>query len=189
MQLRRVAPKSRLHRNELRQQESCYRFRERCKPLADVIFLQMLLVLFCLACFFAACKQPAPVAPAANRSAEQVAAASPSPSPTPPRPSGPIEFTDVTAQAGIRFKHNSGAFGKKYLPETIGAGGAFLRLRQRRLAGHPARQFDGLARKQEAQIISRALSQQQRRHVHRRNAPGRSRRRDVRHRRRHRRLR
>ena len=43
-----------------------------------------------------------------------------------PRYSGPIEFTDVTAQAGIRFKHNSGAFGKKYLPETMGAGCAFL---------------------------------------------------------------
>lgn len=43
-----------------------------------------------------------------------------------PRPSGPIEFTDVTAQAGIRFKHNSGAFGKKYLPETLGPGCAFL---------------------------------------------------------------
>jgi hypothetical protein len=41
--------------------------------------------------------------------------------PAPPvRPSGPIEFTDVTAQAGIHFKHNSGAFGKKYLPETMG---------------------------------------------------------------------
>jgi len=58
----------------------------------------------------------------------EVATASPSPTPTPtvPRPTGPIEFTDVTAQAGIRFKHNSGAFGKKYLPETIGAGCAFL---------------------------------------------------------------
>jgi hypothetical protein len=43
-----------------------------------------------------------------------------------PRPSGPIEFTDVTAQSGIRFKHNSGASGKKYLPETLGAGCAFL---------------------------------------------------------------
>ena len=32
------------------------------------------------------------------------------------RPSGPIEFTDITTQAGIHFKHNSGAFGKKYLP-------------------------------------------------------------------------
>lgn len=43
-----------------------------------------------------------------------------------PRYSGPIEFADVTAQAGINFKHNSGAFGKKYLPETMGAGCAFL---------------------------------------------------------------
>jgi predicted secreted protein len=58
----------------------------------------------------------------------EVAVQSPSPtaSPTPPRPSGPIEFTDVSAEAGVRFKHNSGAFGKKYLPETIGSGCAFL---------------------------------------------------------------
>jgi hypothetical protein len=40
----------------------------------------------------------------------------------PARPSGPITFTDVTAQAGIRFKHDSGAFGEKYLPETMGSG-------------------------------------------------------------------
>jgi enediyne biosynthesis protein E4 len=49
---------------------------------------------------------------------------------TPPttaaRPSGPIEFVDVTAQAGIHFKHNSGAFGKKYLPETMGSGVCFI---------------------------------------------------------------
>ena len=43
-----------------------------------------------------------------------------------PRYSGPIQFTDVTAQAGINFKHNSGAFGKKYLPETVGSGCAFI---------------------------------------------------------------
>ena len=41
-------------------------------------------------------------------------------------PSGPIEFTDITAQAGIHFKHNSGAFGKKYLPETMGSGVCFI---------------------------------------------------------------
>ena len=41
---------------------------------------------------------------------------------TPARPSGPIRFTDVTAQAGIHFRHNNGAFGKKYLPETMGSG-------------------------------------------------------------------
>jgi len=43
-----------------------------------------------------------------------------------PRYSGPIQFADATASAGINFKHNSGAFGKKYLPETLGSGCAFL---------------------------------------------------------------
>ena len=33
-----------------------------------------------------------------------------------------VAFTDATLQAGVRFVHNSGAFGRKYLPETIGAG-------------------------------------------------------------------
>lgn len=31
-------------------------------------------------------------------------------------------FVDVTAQAGIRFVHTNGAFGKRYLPETLGSG-------------------------------------------------------------------
>jgi enediyne biosynthesis protein E4 len=35
-------------------------------------------------------------------------------------------FTDVTAVAGVRFRHTNGAFGKKYLPETMGSGAAFL---------------------------------------------------------------
>jgi len=35
-------------------------------------------------------------------------------------------FTDVTKAAGIRFRHDSGAFGKKYLPETMGSGAAFF---------------------------------------------------------------
>ena len=35
-------------------------------------------------------------------------------------------FVDVAKAAGITFTHNSGAFGKKYLPETMGAGGAFV---------------------------------------------------------------
>ena len=49
--------------------------------------------------------------------------------PAPP-PQGPVPaavtFTDVTASAGIRFHHNSGAFGRKYLPETMGSGAAVL---------------------------------------------------------------
>ena len=37
-----------------------------------------------------------------------------------------FRFTDVTTQAGIKFEHNSGAFGGKFLPETLGSGCAFL---------------------------------------------------------------
>ena len=38
----------------------------------------------------------------------------------------PVQFRDVTRQAGLTFQHNNGAFGKKYLPETMGSGVAFL---------------------------------------------------------------
>ncbi|MEZ5400206.1 MAG: CRTAC1 family protein [Bryobacteraceae bacterium] len=37
-----------------------------------------------------------------------------------------VTFADVTAQAGIKFNHNSGRAGKKFLPETLGSGGAFF---------------------------------------------------------------
>jgi hypothetical protein len=41
-------------------------------------------------------------------------------------PSPGFRFIDVTGQAGIQFQHNSGAFGGKFLPETLGSGCAFL---------------------------------------------------------------
>ncbi|PYX32671.1 MAG: CRTAC1 family protein [Acidobacteria bacterium] len=37
-----------------------------------------------------------------------------------------ITFADITSQSGIRFTHNNGAFGKKWLPETMGPGCAFI---------------------------------------------------------------
>jgi len=37
-----------------------------------------------------------------------------------------FHFTHVTGAAGIHFKHNTGAYGGKLLPETLGAGCAFL---------------------------------------------------------------
>lgn len=37
-----------------------------------------------------------------------------------------FRLVDVTARAGVRFLHNSGAYGGKFLPETMGAGCAFL---------------------------------------------------------------
>ncbi|MEO7652014.1 MAG: CRTAC1 family protein [Bryobacteraceae bacterium] len=37
-----------------------------------------------------------------------------------------FRLVDVTAAAGLHFRHNGGAFGEKYLPETLGPGCAFL---------------------------------------------------------------
>jgi enediyne biosynthesis protein E4 len=37
-----------------------------------------------------------------------------------------VTFTDVTARAGIQFHHFNGARGRKWLPETMGSGCAFL---------------------------------------------------------------
>jgi len=43
-------------------------------------------------------------------------------------PTSPLGFrlSDVTATAGLTFRHNSGAYGGKLLPETLGSGCAFL---------------------------------------------------------------
>jgi hypothetical protein len=44
-----------------------------------------------------------------------------------PAQGGPgVVFTDVTAAAKISFRHVNGAFGKKYLPETMGSGVVFF---------------------------------------------------------------
>lgn len=37
-----------------------------------------------------------------------------------------VPFTDITAQAGVNFKHENGARGRKLLPETMGGGCAFF---------------------------------------------------------------
>lgn len=92
----------------------------------------LLLVALTALCLLTGCKQK-PVTSEKPNQAAQPSASQPSPpisataptdatSTAPTRPSGPIEFTDVTAQAGIHFKHNTGAYGKKYLPETMGSG-------------------------------------------------------------------
>ncbi len=45
-----------------------------------------------------------------------------------PRGSGDdaLTFSDITREAGIEFTHVTGAFGSKWMPETIGGGGAFF---------------------------------------------------------------
>src|SRR5215212_160011 len=37
-----------------------------------------------------------------------------------------VTFTDVTASAHLRFVHDNGAVGGKWLPETMGSGCAFI---------------------------------------------------------------
>jgi len=91
---------------------------------------------FCALLAAAACIpgcKSAPPAPKEASVTQQAPAPSTIPAPTTPpqppvpdRPSGPIHFTDITAQAGIHFTRNSGAFGKKYLPETMGSGACFI---------------------------------------------------------------
>jgi len=43
-----------------------------------------------------------------------------------PAGAGVVRFTDVTQAAGIEFVHVTGASGNKWMPETIGGGGAFF---------------------------------------------------------------
>jgi hypothetical protein len=54
--------------------------------------------------------------------AQKKAKTPPAAQPTP----GTIQFREISRTAGIRFTHHNGAFGKKYLPETLGPGCAFI---------------------------------------------------------------
>ncbi|MDP6778787.1 MAG: CRTAC1 family protein, partial [Candidatus Latescibacteria bacterium] len=43
-----------------------------------------------------------------------------------PGPAAVVTFTDVTRQAGIDFRHDNGASGRRYMPESMGSGCGFL---------------------------------------------------------------
>ncbi len=43
-----------------------------------------------------------------------------------PAPAPKVTFTDITAASGVKFTHNSGRSGKKYLPESLGSGVAIF---------------------------------------------------------------
>lgn len=48
----------------------------------------------------------------------------PAPAPTlpPAAPAGTVRFVDATEESGVDFVHNTGAFGERWMPETIGPG-------------------------------------------------------------------
>ena len=92
-----------------------------------------------------------------------------------------VTFRDITHKAGIHFVHNNAAFGKKYLPETMGPGVAFIDYDN---DGWPdiflvnGMDWPGHAAKAHH---AEAVSQQSRRHVYGCDAQGRAGRGDVRH--------
>ena len=103
--------------------------------MKELLFRLRLFVLLSATVLGVACQKNTPVtetagsaSPAASPTLDVAASPSPSASTLPPLPEklAPVEFTDITAQAGIKFRHNNGAQGKKYLPETNGSGCAFL---------------------------------------------------------------
>ena len=89
-------------------------------------------------------------------------------------------FTDVTEQAGIRFKHSFGDYELSNIVEGHRRRSDVLRLRRRRAAGHLLRErplAEGRQRqpgpRSPGQALERALPQQRRRHVHGRDGEGR----------------
>ena len=69
----------------------------------------------------------------------------------------PVNFTERAARSGLHFHYNNGASGKRYLPETMGAGCAFidldgdgwqdiLLLNGHDFVAHPTRSFPALYR-------------------------------------------
>src|ERR1700752_443661 len=88
--------------------------------------------ILCMAIALSACLKAPAEESGANETSKAGAAGESASQPQAPAPTeaaryeGPLQFVDVTSQAGIHFKHNSGAYGKKYLPETVGSGCAFI---------------------------------------------------------------
>jgi hypothetical protein len=64
-------------------------------------------------------RKPSAVVPEARIEAPAVAESSVRPPPA-------VQFTDITAQAGIDFVHVNGAYGERLMPETLGSGAAFF---------------------------------------------------------------
>jgi enediyne biosynthesis protein E4 len=53
-------------------------------------------------------------------------AAAPPKAPAPAPVAKGVTFTDITAASGVKFTHNSGRGGKKYMPESLGSGVALF---------------------------------------------------------------
>lgn len=110
-------------------------FQNKGSKCAWHLFATHLMLLTALLCTSACKQKSSSIAETPSQSTANLTSSTPytpestatkSSAPLTTRPSGPTTFTDITAQAGIHFKHNTGAFGKKYLPETMGSGVCFI---------------------------------------------------------------
>jgi len=90
-----------------------------------------------------------------------------------------FRLADVTNAAEIQFRHNSGAYGGKLLPETLGAGCAFLDYDIDGWQDILLVNGNGLARTQTPSDPVAALPQQPQRHIYGRDAKRRTRCRNV----------
>ncbi len=100
-----------------------------------------------------------------------------------------VTFTEIGARAGIHFRYHNGATGKRYLPETMGAGCAFIDLDGDGWPDILLINGKDFAPRGQKSLPAGPLSQQPRRHLYRHHQGQRSRRRNLRHGRRCRRLR
>jgi tetratricopeptide (TPR) repeat protein len=89
----------------------------RCQVQGGMLGSLLLLVVI----LTAGCGEAPPASEATQPKATVATSAPPAPA-----PAAAIRFTDVTAAAGLRFRHEAGATGKKWYPETMGAGGGFF---------------------------------------------------------------
>ena len=83
-------------------------------PAAACGAVGAIVLLLAVACSETEAERP----PTTDPSSYVTSFAPPRAQPEPPS----VTFTDVTADSGVGFVHVSGAFGSKYLPETMGAG-------------------------------------------------------------------
>src|SRR5215510_9258032 len=74
----------------------------------------------CIALLAGACNDSQKLQESTKPTPQVTAVAPPIPPPT------VLQCTDVTAAAGVVFRHEAGATGNKWYPETMGAGGGFF---------------------------------------------------------------
>ncbi len=114
-----------IHAIEQKLQDAEMRIRSHGLKLTARQCARLMVFLIVTAINTASCKREAPPSPIAVKEYIQ-----PDTPPVYAAPTGATEtslrFTDITASADLHFIHENGAFGEKWMPETMGGGGGFF---------------------------------------------------------------